>query len=243
MKQLLFFWLFFASVFTFAAPPFPDPSGYVMDTAGILSSDAELEQLLEQLEHETTAEIAIVTIPTLDGQDIAMYSIDLAEHLKVGKEDTDNGLIILIVDQDRQYRIEVGYGLEGSIPDAVAGRMGREILVPAFRERNYDAGVKNAIHEIRGLLQNDPSIISKYNSGSGKINPRWIYTLILIFIVLSIIMSSYGNRGRNSFFGIPPLIGGGSGGFGSGGFGGFGSGGFGGFGGGGFGGGGAGGRF
>lgn len=238
MKRL--YLLLFLLIPGVLALTFPDPDGYVMDTADVLVRDAEIEIMIAAIEKETTAEIAVVTIPTLENEDISTYSIKLAEHLKAGKLDTDNGLIILIVPQDRQYRIEVGYGLEGIIPDAVAGRIGREVFVPAFKRQAYDEGVITALQEIQGLLKKDPTIISKYNGGQTKTTAKVDWFNILIF--LAIITFMIGSKSRLPFIFFPPTFPrGGSGGFNGGGFGG--SGGFGGFGGGGFGGGGAGGRW
>ena len=99
---------------------------WVVDEADILSSETEnlLSGLFESVEKQTSAEMAVVAVKSLEGEDIGSYALSLA-HNKLGKKDKDNGLLILISLDDRKYRIEVGYGLEGILNDAKVGRIAR----------------------------------------------------------------------------------------------------------------------
>ncbi|MBW3001985.1 TPM domain-containing protein [Candidatus Woesearchaeota archaeon] len=141
----------------------PAYKGYVTDNANILGDyGTQIEKLCEEIEKNTTAEVAVLTIESLEGEPLEEYSLSIARSWGIGKEEKDNGLLLLISVQDRKYRFETGYGLEGVLPDAKTGRIGRYILTPAFRLEEYGRGVHEALTEIKGLLQEDPSIVAKY---------------------------------------------------------------------------------
>ncbi len=141
----------------------PEYTGYVNDYAGILGEwRPQIEELITSIEKETTAEIAVVTIDSLEGRNLEEYSLEIAQTWGVGNEDKDNGLLLLISLKDKAYRFETGYGLEGTLPDARTGRIGRQVLTPYFQQGRYGQGVYEAIKEIKGLLANDPTIVSKY---------------------------------------------------------------------------------
>ena len=117
----------------------PPLRGRINDYAALLSPDKtrELETRLAQFEKETGHQIALLTIPTLEGDSIEDFSIRVAESWKVGQKGFDNGAILIVAAKDRRLRIEVGYGLEGVLPDAIASRIIREVIVPEFRTENY----------------------------------------------------------------------------------------------------------
>ncbi|MBD3303621.1 hypothetical protein GF343_00595 [Candidatus Woesearchaeota archaeon] len=141
----------------------PSYKGYVTDNANILGEyGQQIEKLCEEIDKNTTAEIAVLTIESLEGRPLEEYSLEIARNWGIGKEEKDNGLLLLISVKDRKYRFETGYGLEGVLPDAKTGRIGRYILTPAFRQEEYGKGVHEAITEIKGILQEDPSIVAKY---------------------------------------------------------------------------------
>ncbi len=124
----------------------PAPKGYVNDLANIIPDDREvvMEQTLRDYEARTTIEMAVVTTPSLEGQAIEKYSIALAREWGIGKKGADNGVLVLIAPNDREFRVEVGSGLEGDLTDADSGIMAREILVPAFRAEppDYAGGIE-----------------------------------------------------------------------------------------------------
>lgn len=125
----------------------PALTGRVVDRADILSPDEEanLTRKLESIERETSVQFVIATIPSLEGEPIEDYSIRLAEQWKIGQKGLDNGAIVLVVPSERRVRIEVGYGLEGVIPDGLAGRIIRERIAPAFQQENYYQGLLAAV--------------------------------------------------------------------------------------------------
>jgi len=154
--MFLLFLLFSIPIST--AINYPSPTGYVNDFANILSqSDKErLNSEITAIEKATTVEIAIVTIDSLEGVSIEEYAVKLFEKWGIGKKSTDNGLLILVSKNDREYRIETGYGLEGTINAARAGRIGRDILEPNFKKGEYGEGLYEAVLEVKDLLSNNP---------------------------------------------------------------------------------------
>ena len=139
---------------------YPDYVGYVNDFAQILDSDSvyDLETLIADIEEETRAEIAVVTIDSLEGITIEEYAAELFEKWGIGKADEDNGLLILISLMEREVRIEVGYGLEGVITDLEAGRIIEEIIVPDFKNEEYDSGIYKAVAVISNQIYGEEKI-------------------------------------------------------------------------------------
>lgn len=133
------------------AQSIPDrPSGYVHDTVGLLSQEARLrlEQALGEFEKATSNQLVVAVFESLEGGSLEDFSIRLAQQWKIGTRQNDNGIILLIIKSDRQARIEVGYGLEGALPDAVASQIIRSELVPNFRNGDYDRGVEQSVRAI-----------------------------------------------------------------------------------------------
>lgn len=123
--------------------PLPELKSPVTDTTGTLTPEQvrRLDEKLRAFEARKGTQIAVVLVPTTQPESIEQYSIRLAERAKVGRKKVDDGLIILVAMKDRTTRIEVGYGLEGAIPDNVASRVRREVMNPAFREGRYYDGL------------------------------------------------------------------------------------------------------
>ena len=128
----------------------PPLRGRINDYAGLIPADRAraLEELLARFEAETGHQIAVLTIPSLKGDSLEDFSIRVAEAWKIGKKGFDNGAILLIARDDRKLRIEVGYGLEGVMPDAIASRIIREVITPRFRSGDYAGGIEAGIEAI-----------------------------------------------------------------------------------------------
>jgi uncharacterized protein len=124
--------------------------GRVNDYAGILSEAAvnDLEKTLRDFEQKTTCQIALLTIKSLEGENLEQFSIKVAETWKLGQKKKDNGVLLLIAQNDRQMRIEVGYGLEGSLTDYASGRIIANEIVPYFKKGDYNAGITNGVSTI-----------------------------------------------------------------------------------------------
>lgn len=238
-------------VFAFAQPANAEkiqdihPASYVTDLARIIAPDAKarLEALCLELEQKTGAQMAIVTVRSLDGQDVDQYGNDLFKQLGVGNKKENRGVLLLVAPTERKYRVEVSYGLEPVINDARAGDAGR-LMRSYFLQGNYGAGVEAAAWQLAKFIADDrgvtltaaPPARPVRRQGDSPSFPIWPI-LIFIFVVINIIRalargsSGRGGRGGGGWW-IGPMIGGmlGGGGFGgsSGGGGGGGGGGFGG---------------
>jgi len=225
----------------------------VNDLAGMMSSDQahRLEERLAQFEKDTGHQVVVLTMPSLEGEDLPAFALKTAERWKLGQKGHDNWALLLIGQKDRKLRIEVGYGLEGVLPDAIASRIIREIIVPHFRDGNYAGGIEAGVESILKVTSGEPlPEAARRPAGS---TGNGLASILPLFFVLAIFalffLGSIANRqGANSWTGRrsrrPGYWGGPLGGFGggggwSGGGGGFGGGGFSGGGGGGGGGGGA----
>jgi len=227
----------------------PSSGKLVTDLGDMLSSSEEqaLTQRLRFYADSTSTQIVIVTLPDLGGEDIAAYATALGQQWGVGQEGKDNGAVILVARDDREVFIATGYGLEGAIPDIVAGRIVREIIVPRFKQGDFYAGLNGAVEALIRAAAGEFTAESPSPSGrqEGKDFFGLLFVLfIIILFVVSAIRRGRGGGGGGHYrrHGGPPVILWGGGGFSGHGGGGFG-GGFGGFGGGGFGGGGAGGSW
>jgi uncharacterized protein len=242
-------------------------SGFVNDEAGVISSEYRqlLNDELYSLKLNTSVEMAVATVKSLGGVPIEEYSLELA-HKTLGEKGKDNGILLFLAVDDREYRIEVGYGLEPVLNAALLGRIGRNVIEPSFKQGNYEKGFLDGVKVISAILRNDTSAEtqgtgSREDLGIENAQPlivMGIMLLIFIIIMTASIISAYkqakkkmkkdGKHNDNDFLAaiiLASIFGrggrGGSGGLG--GFGGGSSGGFGGFGGGSFGGGGFSGKF
>jgi uncharacterized protein len=225
----------------------PRPANYVSDFAGVLSPGVQnsLNALCAQVDRQAHAQIAVVTIKTLDGEPIENFATELEEKWKVGPKGSDRGVLLILATNDRQRRIEVGYGLEGILPDAKAGDIGRQ-MVPYLRQGNYDQAVSLAVVQMAQIIASDAGVSLSGSSPRGPpasqaqhLTLGGLISLGIFFFIVIFLLSRLGGSGLLGFLLGMFMGGGGRGGWGGGGMGGGGDGGFGGFGGGGSGGGGA----
>ncbi len=162
--------------------------GYVNDYAGLLSAGqaAGLDAVLRRYDDESSTQIVIAIFPTLEGASLEDFSLRLAEKWKIGREQHDNGVLLTIFVAERRARIEVGYGLEGALPDIIAGRIIRDELAPAFRAGDFAGGISAAAAAIlqatRGEYVADPQ---KRPAGRGASRFPWAF--LILFVVLPLI--------------------------------------------------------
>jgi len=232
-KWALILIIMILSVATASGASYPQLTGFVTDNANMIDSsyEAQITALAKQIEEKTTVEIAVVTVESFEGESKEMYAVNLFQQAGIGKTDRDNGLLILVSKQDREYRFEVGYGLEGVITDSMKVNIGDRIIVPNFKNEDYGKGIYESIVVIEGLIDGNKEVISKYSmkptgqsNDGGSIWPLLFFALIFALFIL---VPRKGRGGRRSMGGT--YIGGFGGGFGggisgSGGFGGFGGG-------------------
>jgi uncharacterized protein len=224
------------------------PTGYVNDFAHVLNpgTASQIEDLCTQVDQKAHAQIALVTINSLDGSDIESYSVDLFHQWGIGSKSTDRGVLILYAIQDHRARIEVGYGLEPILPDGKVGSFQRE-AIPLMRSGDYNQAlllvtsrVADVIATDAGVqLTNAPALAPVQEQPEGNSGGGFSLGGIILLIIVVLVILATPLRTLLFWFLFSGGFGGRGGGFGGGGFGGFGGGG-GGFGGGGFGGGGGG---
>ncbi len=137
------------------AADIPYLTGRVNDHAGILSEHTrtELSEILKAHEERTTNQVVILTLASLNGENIEDYSNQVFNAWKLGQADKDNGILIMVVPDERRMRIEVGYGLEGDMPDIYASRIIREIMTPRFREGDFDGGIAEGTLAVLKVLE------------------------------------------------------------------------------------------
>jgi uncharacterized protein len=153
-----------AAVFLLAAGlaiadvPVPALQARVTDLTGTLSpaQQSRLEQVLMEFEARKGSQIAVLIIPTTQPEAIEQYAMRVAETWKLGRKGVDDGVLLLVAKEDRALRIEVGYGLEGVIPDAVAKRVISEIIIPYFKQNDYFGGIEAGVSRLIRLIDGEP---------------------------------------------------------------------------------------
>ncbi|MFC1599160.1 TPM domain-containing protein [Candidatus Omnitrophota bacterium] len=237
---LSFLAIFSIAAVVFSQDNYPGTQGYVSDFSGVFSSQdkIKLEGLFLEIEQKTSAEVAVVILDTVKPYDIEGYAVGLFESWGIGKKGKDNGVLLLVAVKDRKLRIEVGYGLEGAIPDALAKQVIAQIIVPSFKQGDYAKGVTSGSLAIAQLVAKEynveltglkdlPSLrLPRKESALGG-----LFRLLFLFIIIFAFRGGFlwwplllgGSLGRRDGYWHGSGFGGSSGGF-SGGFGGFGGG-------------------
>lgn len=144
-----------------------------MDTVGVLSASTaiNLQTSLEQLEAEDGTQIAVLIIPTLNGESLEEYTLRVAETWKLGQEDKDNGALLLVAIEDREMRIEVGYGLEDRLTDLMTGRIITERIIPAFRNGDLDSGVQAGVEAMISAARGENPFVGAAAGNASDIAP------------------------------------------------------------------------
>jgi uncharacterized protein len=172
----------------------------VTDLTQTLSTDqqAQLEAKLTAFEREKGSQIAVLIVPTTQPEDIAQYSIRVVDTWKLGRDKQDDGILILLAKNDRKMRIEVGYGLEGAIPDLTAKRVITEVMAPSFRQGDYYGGLNNAIDKLIGLIAGEQLPAPASNATSANNNFEGMLPMLLVggLVLGGILRAIFG-----SFFG------------------------------------------
>ena len=203
--------LFF--VISVSAQSFPKPAGRISDFANVIdaATRAALDQRIDQLEQKTSSEIAVATVTSLDGMEVEEYANKLFKAWGVGQAKQDNGVLVLVAPNERAMRIEVGYGLEGVLPDGLAGQVIREDFLPRFRDNDYSGGIRNGVNRVIDIVEKHqvltPEELAKFNeSNSGDTPPYWIIIPFFgLFVTIGFSMLGIGLRSK---VGFPVLFGG-----------------------------------
>lgn len=186
--------------------PLPKPAGYVNDFAQLLDAPtrAALEQRLKEVESKTSSEIAVATVTSLDGMSVEEYADRLFMDWGVGQEKTDNGVLILVAPNERQMRIEVGYGLEGVLPDGLAGEVRDAQFLPRFRDDDYAGGIRDGVGRIADIVERNhelsPDELRRFNQSSNGDVPVFLLVPFLgMFVGIGSFMFGLGLRTKTGF--------------------------------------------
>ena len=158
-------------------------TGFVNDFAGIFSTEQKstLEQKIAGFYQLNGSEISVLTVSSLGDETVETYAVKLFAEWGIGKKKTDNGLLILVAPTEQKMRIEVGYGLEGTVTDAQASVIIRTVMTPAFKENRYFDGVSGAVDQIIGLISGDPTVVPTGSSDSFSSQDIKNYETLIVF--------------------------------------------------------------
>lgn len=221
-KLVLILLLLIFTCVTTEARDIPRATGYVNDTAGLISQTVKLklEQFLHDFDASDSTQITVLTIPSLDGENLEDYALKVLETWGVGQKDKDNGALLLIAKEERKIRIEVGYGLEGRLTDLLAGRIIDNEISPRFKQGDFDGGIVSGVVGIAEAVRGEYTGTGKTRSSRKKSSPfGFLFLLFFLGPFLARIGGRRSYRSRRSGIYIGGPFGGG-GGFGGGGFGG-----------------------
>ncbi len=192
-----------------APPRFPPLTGRVVDEAGLLSEQtrASLERQLARHEAATSEQVVVAFLSSLRGYPIEEYGVQLARHWGIGKAKQNNGVVLIVAPNEHEVRIEVGYGLEGELTDALSYTIIQNEMLPYFRQENYAAGIVRGTQAILAVLDGayTPAPVDKSNERPVFAFPFFLLLMLIIFLRLA----RGGHRGFGGYWG---------GGFGGGGF-------------------------
>lgn len=228
MNKILLFLLFFSAAYS--QPQVPQLQYWANDFTNTLTQEQlnSLNFKLKSFQDSTSNQVVLLMIATLNNYPLDYYSMDVAEKNKIGTKEHDNGILFLVVKNDRKMRIEVGYGLEGALPDALTSSIIRNEISPYFRSEQYYNGVQAGLNAIISAIKGEYTA-PKNNRNEKNKSPAITILMIIIFIIIFFIRGGRRGLGSFIFYGGMGGFGGSRGGRGFGGFGGGGGGGFGGF--------------
>ena len=191
------------------------PDNHVEDYAQVINASDErsLNDILQELEQKTGAQYIVLTVQTTEGVPIEQFALQHAEKWKLGEKGKDNGMLFVLAARDRKYRFEVGYGLEGFVTDQYCGRVGREVLEPYLKRRDYSQGIYQA--NLR-LIQQIASQAGVALTGMPKLKPVRVrrrtrglpFCGILPLIFIMLMLFGRGGRGMGMWFFLPFMFGG-----------------------------------
>jgi uncharacterized protein len=173
----------------------PALSARVTDLTGTLSGEAvtRIEGKLKDLETRKGSQIAVLIVPTTQPEEIEQFGIRVAEAWKLGRKGIDDGAILIVAKDDRRIRIEVGYGLEGALPDAIAKRIVAETITPHFKQGDYDGGIEAGVDQLIGVVNGEslpePDRAWEGSRGLGNVLPL---LLIVAFVASGVLRAIFG---------------------------------------------------
>src|SRR5687767_6868001 len=203
-----------------AAPNFPALSGRVVDQAALLNAETEarIDAKLADLEAKTTIQLVVVTLRSLGGYDISDYGYQLGRAWGIGQRGKNNGALLIVAPTERKVRIEVGYGLEGVLTDAVSNLIVSNAILPRFRTGDFAGGIERGVDDLVQVLSGDAEDFKRRAAehASRPSGAEGISNFTLVLIILAIWLFAFLRqsrarmaRSRGSVWGLPPVLGGG----------------------------------
>jgi len=210
-----------------SAQMFPKSTGRVNDFANVIdpATEADIDRQLDQLEQKTSSEIAVVTVSSLDGMSVDEYANKLFKQWGVGQAKQDNGVLVLVAPTEHKIRIEVGYGLEGVLPDGLAGEVIRDNFTPKFKGGDYSGGIRDGVNRLTEIVEKHqvltPEELAKFNKANSNdgitVSARSVMFIMIpffgLFVAIGFGMLGIGLRTKTGFpllfgsaFGGVPLL-------------------------------------
>lgn len=190
LKKIIVLCFFIFYTFNSFGLAVPSLSGPVIDMAGILSRNEfkEIEKFLLELNDRSQVQIAVLIIPSLEGESIENYSMQVAEKWKLGAKEKDSGALLLIAVKDKKLRIEVGYGLEENLTDSRSGQIIRSFIAPQFRSGNYGQGIYDGLKAMAAYALEDENLLKEIKTADGDDEdgfPSFLLFLLFVYIMIS----------------------------------------------------------
>jgi uncharacterized protein len=195
-RQIKLFFVFFLLFFCFSAGAYynpGEPQGHVNDYTNLLSSSEKenLENKLTSFKNETSTELAVVIINSLEEDTIEGFAVQLFEDWGIGTKENDNGVLLLIALEERKLRIEVGYGLEGALTDLQSGQIIRNTLTPAFKSEEYYTGIDKAINQIISAVKGEEFVVDESSNDTSEGSSSYKFIFIIGLIALQLLMNFF----------------------------------------------------
>lgn len=186
-----------ASASDAAAAPAPALVGRVVDDAGLLdpASSSRLAQMLAAHEKATGQQVVVVTVPSLRGVPIEDFGYQLGRRWGIGEKGKDNGALLIVARDDRKVRIEVGYGLEGTLTDAISSSIINQIILPAFRQGDFNKGIVDGTSTMLKVLSGDPDAVPQRQVAAQRDGPTSIPVFVILLFIVIVVISRMGGHG------------------------------------------------
>lgn len=190
-----------ACAFSVRALEPPPLTGRVVDRAGILSQEkkSQIESYLQSLEESSGIQLAVLTVPSLEGGDIASFSIKVAQSWALGQSGKDNGALLVVAMREKKIRIEVGYGLEGKLTDTKCGLIIRNVISPKFQSGDFAGGIMEGVRNIGGVAADDEALVSKSvakekSGGASELIAALVFMFVFILFGTMVLPNIAGGR-------------------------------------------------
>ena len=183
--------LFFCILSAHGAVSVPVLSRPVMDTARMVSEEIQtrLDGEIRNVYDRTGVQIAVLTVPSIGDETIEDFSMRVARTWKLGQRGVDNGVLLVVAEQEHALRIEVGYGLEGSLTDAACGIIIRKIIAPRFKEGDYSGGIADGVNAVIGIAEKDETVLARISQyESEEDSSSWIF-LVVPFVIFALFVT------------------------------------------------------